>query len=325
MSSNSNISTLSSVDYRPPSWLRNGHLATIYPALFRKIRLPRSYNRERISTEDDDFLDLDWLKQGCRRLVIISHGLEGSSNRPYVQGMAHAFSTFDFDVLAWNYRGCSEEMNRSLTMYHSGATSDLHLVIEHSIAQGYEEIYLVGFSLGGNLTLKYLGERQPPEEVIKSVVYSVPLDLSAGSDHISQRGNWMYEQRFLKSLRRKLRVKKEQFPELDISRLEDVDTLRMFDDLFTAPIHGFEGAEDYYQRCSSKYFIKAITVPTLVVNALNDPFLPHQSLDPSLFEGSSSVMFERPQHGGHCGFASYDNRPWYWSEQRAVAYCLLDQ
>ncbi|MEM9325951.1 MAG: alpha/beta fold hydrolase [Bacteroidota bacterium] len=305
--------------------MRNGHLATIYPALVRRITLPSPYERERIPTPDDDFLDLDWIRAGRERLVIISHGLEGNSERAYIQGMAHAFWSCGFDVLAWNYRSCGTEMNRSLTMYHSGATADLACVVDHAIRQGYGSIQLVGFSLGGNLTLKYLGEKARPQEIKKAVVFSVPLDLSAGSDHISRRENRIYERRFLRSLKRKVIAKKVQFPSLDTTRLDEIQTLRAFDDRFTAPLHGFVDAEDYYQQCSSRYFLKSINRPALVVNAANDPFLPTACLDPGLFEDAPFASFEKPALGGHCGFASFKNKPWYWSEQRALAYCLTDE
>ena len=147
------------LNYKRPSLLFSRHLETIYPALFRNVDL--NYQRERIATPDDDFLDLDWLKQGSKKLIIISHGLEGNSSRAYMKGMAKASSEKGFDVIAWNFRGCSDEMNKQLRFYHSGATDDLECVVAHAQRNGYTEIYLIGFSLGGNLTLKYLGERNP--------------------------------------------------------------------------------------------------------------------------------------------------------------------
>ena len=145
-------------DYLPPFFLFSPHLETIYPALLRRVTLT-AYKRERINTPDDDFLDLDWLQKDSNSVVIISHGLEGNSTRPYMKGMAKALSDGGFDVCALNLRGCSGEMNRQLRFYHSGATDDLHTVVEHVIStKRYRSIYLVGFSLGGNITLKYLGE-----------------------------------------------------------------------------------------------------------------------------------------------------------------------
>ena len=171
--------------YTPPFLLFSPHLETIYPAVARKVSI-EPYRRERISTPDDDFLDLDWLKNASKKLVIISHGLEGNSSRAYIKGMAKIFHAQGFNILAWNYRGCSEEMNRQVRFYHSGATDDLGTVISHSINLGFDEIYLIGFSLGGNLTLKYLGEALPPAEIKKAVAISVPMDLRASCEKISQ-------------------------------------------------------------------------------------------------------------------------------------------
>src|SRR5579859_7339657 len=140
--------------YSPPWYLFNAHLETIYPSLFRSVQLIK-YDAERISTPDDDFLELNWLKRGSNKIVIISHGLEGNADRVYVKGMAKAFYENGFNVLAWNYRGCGKEMNKALRFYHSGATDDLDVVVNHVIHKSYEDIYLIGFSLGGNLTLKY--------------------------------------------------------------------------------------------------------------------------------------------------------------------------
>lgn len=161
------------MNYSPPFLLFNPHLETIYPALLRRVTL-QPYQRERITTPDNDFLDLDWLKQGFKKLIIISHGLEGNTQRAYMKGMAKAGYRQGYDILTWNYRGCSEEMNKTLGFYHSGATHDLATVVGHAEASGqYTEIFLVGFSLGGNLTLKYLGEeRDRPASLKKAVAFS---------------------------------------------------------------------------------------------------------------------------------------------------------
>src|SRR6185503_13164266 len=160
--------------------------------LFRKVSTPPLV-RERIITPDNDFLDLDWLKQGSNKLVIVSHGLEGNSRRPYVLGMLRAFHRHGFDALAWNYRGCGEEMNRQRRFYHSGATDDLDTVIGHCIDRNcYDSIYLIGFSLGGNITLKYLGERTVNPIIKKAIAFSVPMDLRASCEKISTPPNWIY-------------------------------------------------------------------------------------------------------------------------------------
>lgn len=306
--------------YRQPFFLFNAHLETIFPSQFRKIKLP-PYQRERIDTPDQDFLDLDWIKQGSQKLAIISHGLEGDTARPYIKGMAKALHEKGYDVLAWNYRGCSGEINKALRFYHSGATDDLATVIDHAGSKSYTEIYLIGFSLGGNLTLKYLGEeRVRPVPIKKAVVFSVPLDLHASCIKISQPSNWIYSRRFLRSLRKKVLAKAKVMRELDASGLEKAKTLQEFDDIFTGPIHGFKNALDYYAQSSSIKVVANITIPTLIVNAKNDPFLSAECYPESLLKGHAFVTFESPEHGGHVGFAQFDKNGLYWSEERALEF-----
>lgn len=307
--------------YTPPFFLFNGHLETIYPALLRKVALP-PYQRERILTPDQDFLDLDWIKNGSEKLLIISHGLEGNSNRAYIKGMAKAGIEMRCDILAWNYRGCSDEMNRQLRFYHSGATDDLGLIVNHALTNfHYKEIFLVGFSLGGNLTLKYLGENNAlPETIKKAVVFSVPLDLQSSCIKISRSENWIYSRRFLRSLKEKVIRKASLIKDLDIKGINKIATLMEFDDHFTAPLHGFRNAEDYYHRCSSIHFVRQIRIPTLIVNALNDPFLSPECHPQSLLHDHPSVQLESPVRGGHVGFVEFNNKGLYWSDQRAIFF-----
>jgi uncharacterized protein len=309
------------LNYTPPPFLFNPHLETIYPAVFRNVPIP-PYTRERITTPDNDFLDLDWLTGQSSKVVVISHGLEGNTQRAYIKGMAKAFYQQGFDILAWNYRGCSEELNRALRFYHSGATDDLATVVQHAQAQGrYHEIYLIGFSLGGNLTLKYLGEeRRRPDIIKKAVAFSVPLDLARSSDKISMPSNWIYAQRFLKSLRKKVMLKSQFFNELDTRALSAIKTLREFDDYFTGPLHGFTGAQDYYDRCSSIQFVQRIQVKTLIVNALNDPFLSPECYPYELLSNHPNVCLETPDRGGHVGFTQFNKNGLYWSDQRALEF-----
>jgi predicted alpha/beta-fold hydrolase len=287
------------------------------------VDLP-SYKRERIETPDGDFIDIDWIKQASTKLVIISHGLEGNTSRAYIKGMAKVCYQNQYDVLTWNYRGCSEELNRKLHFYHSGATYDLETVIEHSQKQKqYTEIVLIGFSLGGNLTLKYLGEvRERPAELKKAVTFSVPLDLGGSCKKISEPSNWIYSKRFINSLAKKVIAKSKLIPELDSSLLSKIKTHEEFDDAYTGPIHGFKNALDYYQKNSAIQFISDIKVPTLVVNALNDPFLSEECFPVALLKNHSFVTFETPSHGGHVGFAQFNKNGVYWSEQRAINFLL---
>lgn len=306
--------------YKAPAVLFNRHLETIYPSLFRKVAI-QAPRRERITTPDDDFLDVDWYEQGAKQLVIISHGLEGNSQRSYVLGMARAFFQAGYDVLAWNYRGCSGEVNRQLRFYHSGATDDLHTVVDHA-SRHYEDITLIGFSLGGNLTLKYLGEAWAHVYVKRAVALSVPLNLHTSCLAISRPSNWIYTKRFLLSLSAKVRAKPDLAKAVDVSKLGSIRTLLEFDDHFTGPLHGFTGAIDYYSRCSSIHALPHIRVPTLVVNALNDPFL---STDCYPKSPSEFVQLEYPRRGGHVGFAQFGGNGLYWSEMRAVSFVTQAQ
>jgi predicted alpha/beta-fold hydrolase len=305
--------------YHAPHYLPGGHLQTIVPALTRKVSMPVHYERERIETSDKDFLDLDWLKNGNKKLLILCHGLEGSSDRPYIMGMARQFFNDLYDVLAWNYRGCSEEINLAPRMYHSGATEDLHFVFNHAAA-AYDEVHLIGFSLGGNLVLKYLGEQGSDCKIKRAVAFSVPLDLHDGVTSLDRGINKAYAYRFLRSLRRKILVKHEQFPDLiDVSSLQDIKTIYDFDDTYTSHLHGFHNATDYYYKCSSIHFIESISIPTLIVNAANDPMIGKIAISPRPFPNHDHVTFHLSNKGGHCGFSGYSSKT-LWSEKVALSF-----
>ncbi|REG88278.1 YheT family hydrolase [Algoriphagus antarcticus] len=311
---------LENSNYTRPKWLFNGHLETIYPSLFRKVSVP-SPIKERISTTDGDFLDLDWYRQNKSKLVIISHGLEGNSTRAYMLGMVNAFLKQDYDVLTWNFRSCSDEMNKQVIFYHSGATYDLDLVVNHAY-DNYEEINLVGFSLGGNLTLKYLGEKGDGNSKLhRGVGISVPLHLGSSSQKISETENTLYSKRFLRSLKEKVIEKSGAHPgQIPVETLRNIKTLADFDDFFTGPLHGFADAKEYYEVNSSLYFLDQIKVPTLVLNALNDPFLSEQCFPKTLAKSLDKVYLEFPKHGGHVGFSPENSSKSYYSEQRAVEF-----
>ena len=312
--------------YQPPAFLFNGHLQTIIPSQLRIVR-GIHYERVKVKTEDQDFLLLDWSKRGADRLVIISHGLEGDSTRPYMLGMARAFNRAGYDALAWNFRGCGGEINDTLRFYHSGSTADLDFVLREALRQQhYQEVVLAGFSLGGNLTLKYLGEQgnRLSPLIKKAVVFSVPLDLSSCAGRISSSSNFIYNWRFLYHLKQKIRQKAALMPELlSTEHLGKIRTLKDFDDFYTAPLHGFQDADDYYAQCSSLYFLDKIRIPTLIVNAQNDPFLSEKCFFTEQTLPSDYIYFEAPKEGGHCGFMQKqikkdDN---FWSENEAVAFC----
>lgn len=307
-----------------PSNLGNGHLETLLPYLFRPVK-KQAYQRQRIDTPDGDFLDLDWVKGGHKKLLIISHGLESSAQAQYVQGMADHFQQNEFDVLAWNFRGCSGEVNKTARYYHSGASDDLDVVINHVLSDDtYESIHLIGFSLGGNLTLKYVGERAGQlENKIKAVcVFSTPCYLKTASYELAKGFNRIYTQSFVVSLKKKVHAKREllEAQGLDLSLIEKMRNLPEFDDLITGPLHGFKDANDYYEQCSSRYFIKGISIPTLIVNAKNDPFLSKECYPYEEVRNNPLVSLEVPDHGGHVGFYQYGKKNVMWSEQRALQF-----
>ncbi len=310
--------------YKAPFYLFEGHLQTIVPSLFRQVT-DVAYARERVATPDDDFVDLDWCRIGSDKLVVLSHGLEGDSARPYVQGMVKAFNARGVDALAWNYRSCSGEPNKLLRSYHLGASDDLDFVLRYALQHGhYQTIYLIGFSAGGNITLKYLGEApaQVPAEVKRAATFSAPVDLQGSAQKIAK----VYTRRFLKSLGRKLELKRQMYPtQVDMSGYNVLWSFPEFDDKYTAPLHGFKNAQDYYARSSSKQFLPNINIPTLLVNAKNDPFLSDSCYPVQEAEQNPFLYLEMPAEGGHVGFTANFSKNLYYSEIRAVEFLLEDK
>ena len=308
-------------DYKAPLLFRSGHVQTIYPTIFRKVKRV-TYQRERLETPDQDFLDLDWSLIGSDCLAIISHGLEGNSHRAYVKGMVRAMNQEGIDALAWNFRGCGGEPNRRLRLYHNGAIDDLHTVIVHA-ASSYKIIFLIGFSMGGNLTLLYLGKQAKtvPEAVKGSITFSVPCDLTDGSEALAKRENILYMNRFLRLLHKKIKAKQGQFPQ-DISdhNYHQLKTFKDFDGRYTAPIHGFASAEDYWKKCSCRPWLKQIKIPSLIVNSLDDPFLEGGCYPAEECAGNPNTTLEITRDGGHVGFVALNRGGRYWSEERAVKF-----
>jgi len=305
--------------HQPALPFRHPHLSTIYPTLFRRVPLV-SYERERITTPDGDFLDVDWSRVGSTRAALVIHGLEGDSYRAYMQGMVRALNRRGWDVAALNLRGCSGTPNRRLRFYHSGATEDVETAVAHVRALSYRTLALVGFSLGGNLVLKYLGERGTavPSAVQAAVALSVPVDLLGCADALERPGNVVYRWRFLRQLRAKVEAKAAQFPEaLSTAAFAHIRSLRDFDEHYTAPIHGFAGATDYYTRASSLPLLPSIAVPTLLVNAANDPFLSESCYPETIAARHAALTLSTPRYGGHVGFVEPNPAGDYWSETTA--------
>ncbi|WP_255518022.1 YheT family hydrolase [Fulvivirga sp. M361] len=290
--------------------MRNGHIATVIPSILREVS-DIHYVRERIDTPDDDFLDLDWLTASSGTLAVITHGLEGSSNRPYVLGMGKYLYQNGIDVLAWNCRSCSGEINRQARFYHHGETQDIELVISHALqTRAYKAVVLIGFSMGGSITLKYLGENAHlvPKEVKTGVAISVPTDLRSSADQFEKAHMAFYRKRFLKKLELKVKVKAQLYPDkieyLDFSKIR---AFRHFDNTYTAPLHGFTDANDFYEKASAQNYIPGIRVPFLLINALNDPFLTPQCFPRSLARDHPLFHLEIPDYGGHVGFTRYNS------------------
>lgn len=309
-------------NYQPPFPFRNGHFSTIYSGLFRRVH-GLIQQRERIDLPDGDFLDLDWSESSVstKKVVILLHGLEGDAQRHYIVGSAKHLNVNGFDTCAVNFRGCSGEPNRLYRSYHSGATEDLTAVMNHILTtKDYAEIYLMGYSLGGNLALKYVGEEGNLPTALKSVIgVSVPCDLRDTCDQLLQPKNLLYAARFKKNLLAKLKNKKELFPEMiSEEEISTIATLKDFDDTYTAPAHGFKDAYDYYQKCSCKSVLPNIAVPSLILNAKNDSFLGKACYPYKEAEGNPKVFLETPSFGGHVGFWGRHNLS--YAEERAVAF-----
>ncbi len=307
--------------YQVRGLLKNGHLHTVIAALFRKVS-DITYSRERIETPDGDFIDLDWSRLGSSKLVVVLHGLEASANIPYVKGMVQYFNQRGWDGIGMNFRGCSGVPNRTLRAYHSGETEDLAWVLQHIIEKNtYDSIALVGFSLGGNVLLKFMGEqRELLRQVSSAVAISVPCDLSGVSEKLNHWQNRIYLKRFMYYLNKKLNTKLHQFPEqisLPLNRMPK--TFFEYDHYFTGPVHGFSGAKDYWEKSSSLTFIPRISIPTLLLSALDDPFLTKKCFPRHLSSKNEQFYLETPFHGGHVGFILPGSQ-YSYTEQRAFDF-----
>ncbi|OEY68060.1 alpha/beta hydrolase [Marinobacter sp. X15-166B] len=304
--------------------MRNGHVQSVWPTLFRRVAL-LAPTGEIISTEDDDSLHLDWYRQGSDRLAVLCHGLEGHSRRPYVLGLARALLASGWDVLAWNYRSCGGVMNQRPQFYHSGATEDLRTVVAHGLQGGYRSLALSGFSMGGNLALLYLAEESVAStldpRICGAVTFSVPCDLAGSADMLARPSCRIYMQRFLRELHSKMTEKARQFPgTISVDGFADIKTFHEFDDRYTAPLHGFASARDYWAQCSALGRLKDIRVPALMLNAEDDPFLSPRCFPQSREILGPWVTLEAPRWGGHVGFVERSRDGYYWSERRATAF-----
>ena len=292
--------------FSPSLPFKNGHFNTIYRPLFMKNTIV--YNRIRVTTWDADFIDLDFSFVGSKSLVLLIHGLEGSSQSNYMITTSNYLNKKGFDTVCMNLRGCSGEDNLLLGTYHSGKTDDVDFIIKYlSKNYSYDEIIIVGFSLGGNLTLKYLGEFiDVPSEVKGGVAVSVPIDLTSSQAELNKLKNKIYLNEFLKTMKLKLLKKAEKFPDFKLNKelLLKASKFRHLEKQYTVPVFGFESSEDYWQKASSKPFIPEIKVPTLLINALNDSFLSKECYPVKEAKNMNNFYLLTPNYGGHVGFIS---------------------
>lgn len=311
--------------YLAPRWLRNAHVQTVLGS-FRRAPAVR-YRRERMDTPDGDFLDLDWLQPEAPAayapLLIISFGMEGDPQRAYVRGMARAFGDAGWNVLVWNYRGTSGEPNRKVHFYHGGLVEDLEAVIRHALRRGCLRVALCGFSLGGNLTLNYLGRRgaEIPAELAGAVCFSVPCDVEDCAVQMRRPANRLYMNRFLSSFRGKIRAKMQVMPELiNDHGYESIRTLEDYDERYTVPHFGFANVPEFYRWVSSRYVLRRVSIPTLLVNALDDPLMGPPCFPRDAAAANPSLHLELPRRGGHLGFLRGPGHRRNWMEERALEF-----
>jgi predicted alpha/beta-fold hydrolase len=308
--------------YKPPFYLINGHFETIIPNIFRKIDIT-PYQRELFETSDKDFIYLDWLRENSSKLLILIHGLEGDSSRNYVKGMAKLFHDKGYDVLAFNCRSCGGELNRNLKMYHHGDISDLTEILNAPFLDEYEKVSMIGFSMGGSMLLKYLGSASQPHKIQRAVAISVPCDLKGSSLKLNDWSNYIYRTRFLRKLIRKFKAKAALFPQqIEFPEKLRIRNFQEFDTVFSAPLNGFNDLESFYLNGSANQYLKNIRVPTLIINALNDPMLSEGCFPEDLVKNHPFVYLQPTARGGHVGFYSGIGKP-SWAESRALEF--IDQ
>jgi hypothetical protein len=317
-------SSLDGAPYRAPWWLPGGNAQTVYAAL--AAPRPRvAYRRERWDTPDGDFIDVDWVDEqsavspfdiaqdrGQRSataagvpLVVLFHGLEGSSRSHYALALMAAARDRGWRGVVVHFRGCGGELNRLPRAYHSGDSAEIDWILRR-LRPGNPRLFALGVSLGGNALLKWLGEAGARAAAVLdgAAAVSAPVDLMAAGDALDRGFNLVYVRRFLATMKHKSLAKLARYPGLfDAARVRAAGTLREFDDIVTAPLHGFRNTDDYWTRASAKPWLRGIEVPALVLNARNDPFLPASAL-PAPHETAASVLLEQPPDGGHAGFVS---------------------
>lgn len=316
------MATIIESDFRPAWWLRGAHLQTIWPTIIkRKFNLP--LRSERFDLPDGDFLDLEWIDQGGGPLIVVLHGLGGCIQSPYAQSMLRIILRKGWNAVFMHFRGGSGEPNRYARYYHSGETEDLNTLISYlQTFRQYSKLGIVGYSLGGNVLLKWLGEQRTLAPVDAAVAVSVPFDLGAAASKLDTGMSRIYRWWLLRSLRNDLYEKLQRI-RLPVSKqeLKKIKTFRELDDKVTAPLNNFVDAEDYYRQATCRPHLQNIAKPTLVLHSTDDPFMTPGVL-PRADEMSEQITLEVSKHGGHVGFIGGDKflKPQYWLDQRIPTF-----
>lgn len=313
--------------FTPGILLKNAHIQTMLPAYLKKQQHIDTIE-EIVQLPDDDFVELAWTEKPTqdnqKPIVILLHGLEGSINSHYIKGFLAALKTHHYIGVLMHFRNCGQYRNRKPASYHSGATDDFRFVL-HLLHERYQQrsFLSIGFSLGGNVLTKYLGEEADQALLDAAAVISAPLDLAACSQKLNTGFSRIYQHYLLKSLKKQAvhKITSRQIIHLSTTELENIQTIWAFDEKITAPLNHFKNAADYYHQCSGKNFIPSITVPTLFIQALDDPFLSTPQFSPQVMN-AHHLTIETTQHGGHIGFLSGYNplNPTFWLEQRVLRY-----
>jgi hypothetical protein len=316
--------------FKPCKWGRNNHLQTLWPTVVQRNQ-PISYLTQRLETEDGDFLDLAWsafpVGNDSSPVLILFHGLEGSVESSYIKRMFKLARKEGWVAILMHFRGCSSESNRTLRSYHSGETNDADFVIRYLKKRlPHAPLFAVGFSLGGNMLLKYQGEQKENSLLKAAIAVSVPFELDSCSTRLDSGFSKVYRNYLLAQLKEKIKLKMSR-PDytsrlgLTTREIDRLKTFREFDEHITAPIHGFKGADDYYQQCSCRQFLKSISIRTLIIQAEDDPFIAKNAI-PTAKDLPEGVVLELSEQGGHVGFISGGTpcQPHFWLEERISGY-----
>jgi uncharacterized protein len=320
--------------FRPHPLFSGGHAQTLVAYAWPRGLNVETNDEKRLFHTASDAQVLAYCRWQTDRkdhpTIVIWHGMEGSTESRYMLAMANKGFAAGFNVIRVNVRNCGGTEHLTPTLYHGGLTEDLRAVFDELINQdGLSRLVLVGFSLGGNMVLKLAAEygSEYPEQLLAICAVSPSVDLGASTNEMQRRGNWIYQQSFLRRLHQRMRLKKDLFPDLyDISELHLANTIREFDERFTSRASGFEGADDYYHRASSIRQIHKIEVPTLIIHAEDDPFIPFAPLRANTISDNPNILLIATKHGGHVAFlarADGQNEDRFWAENRVIDFCKL--